>query len=166
MILCSLQATERLPRNKRTDFGIDLEMRQHPIKCLVCGVHFHLPILTNDQNLLLGFCLFLLGLFGNCLFCAVLTFSYLIFSYVHGSASVWFYINRSEPLPGYSSLTIPELGCGMRLLLSTSKPSLLRSNPQWRLRIWSLARASCSRVRMVAARTWAMPSSCLSSDNG
>lgn len=66
MVLCSLQAAERLPKAKRTEKGIDLEMKQHPIKCLVCGVHFHLPVLTNDQNLLLGFCW---G--GNCFLCEV-----------------------------------------------------------------------------------------------
>ena len=48
------EVSERLPQGKATDEAIATEMAQNPIKCLVCGVHFHLHVLTNDRQLFLG----------------------------------------------------------------------------------------------------------------
>ena len=68
---CRPQARERLPATKRSDLDVQKEMQLHPVHCLLCGTHFHLPHLTNDVALMLPFAFgsfFLFDFYFN-LFC-------------------------------------------------------------------------------------------------
>ena len=48
------QAVRRLPEAKQSKAEVEKEMKMNPVKCLLCGVHFHVPILTNQVALNLG----------------------------------------------------------------------------------------------------------------
>ena len=50
----ALQVLDRLVGAKKTAEHVEKEMRLHPVQCLLCGVYFHLPHLSNKVALCLG----------------------------------------------------------------------------------------------------------------
>ena len=48
------EALARLPLAKSREVGAGtIEMSKHPVQCLLCGVYFHLPFMTNNLALML-----------------------------------------------------------------------------------------------------------------